>query len=214
MSAPQPRGASGVTYTHAAEGYFDKRGLTRAAGFWGLWGLGVAAVISGDFSGWNFGIGGAGWGGFLIATVIVTLMYVGMIGSIGEMSAAMPHTGGAYSFARSAMGPWGGFVTGLAEKYTITAVVKTYSMVSANPVTNPPHGPIAARANEYAPPVCGKAGDISARLKIRPRYMMAIMMAAMNRPPQPPAPMPKFQPEKWPEMTAPTPRAHSDHTRA
>ena len=44
--------------------------------------------------------------------------------------------------------------------------------------------------------------------------MMAMMMAAMNRPPQPPAPMPKFQPEKWPEITAPTPSAHSDHTRA
>ncbi len=68
MSAPRPRGSSGVSYAHAEEGYFDKRGLTRAAGFWGLWGLGVAAVISGDFSGWNFGIGGAGWGGFLIAT--------------------------------------------------------------------------------------------------------------------------------------------------
>ena len=43
---------------------------------------------------------------------------------------------------------------------------------------------------------------------------MAMMMAAMNKPPQPPAPMPKFQPEKWPEMTAPTPSAHSDQTRA
>ena len=31
------------------------------------------------------------------------------------MSPALPHTGGAYSFARSAMGPWGGFITGLAE---------------------------------------------------------------------------------------------------
>src|SRR4051812_23629192 len=132
MSTPQPRGASGVTYTHAAEGYFDKRGLTRAAGFWGLWGLGVAAVISGDFSGWNFGIGGAGWGGFLIATVIVTLMYLAMIGSIGEMSAAMPHTGGAYSFARSAMGPWGGFVTGLAEnmEYVLTPAVIVFFMSS------------------------------------------------------------------------------------
>src|SRR3712207_9581768 len=89
MSAPQPRGASGVTYTHAEEGYFDKRGLTRTAGFWGLWGLGVAAVISGDFSGWNFGIGGAGWGGFLIATVVVMLMYVTMVASIREMSAAL-----------------------------------------------------------------------------------------------------------------------------
>ncbi len=31
------------------------------------------------------------------------------------MSAALPHTGGAYSFSRTALGPWGGFTTGLAE---------------------------------------------------------------------------------------------------
>src|SRR3712207_9508274 len=101
MSAPQPRGASSVTYTHAAEGYFDKRGLTRAAGFWGLWGLGVAAVISGDFSGWNLGIGGAGWGGFLIATGSVALMYVTMIRRIGEMAAGTPHTGRPSTFSKS-----------------------------------------------------------------------------------------------------------------
>ena len=139
MSAPRPHGASGVTYEHAAEGYFDKRGLTRAAGFWGLWGLGVAAVISGDFSGWNFGIGGAGWGGFLVATAIVTVMYVFMLGSIGEMSAAMPHTGGAYSFARSAMGPWGGFVTGLAETIeyvATTAVIVYFSASYADSITD------------------------------------------------------------------------------
>jgi ethanolamine permease len=48
-----------------------------------------------------------------------------MIFSIGEMSAAMPHTGGAYSFARAALGPWGGFVTGLAEtiEYVVTTAV-------------------------------------------------------------------------------------------
>ena len=41
------------------------------------------------------------------------------------MSPALPHTGGAYSFARSAMGPWGGFITGLAEnmEYVITPAV-------------------------------------------------------------------------------------------
>jgi ethanolamine permease len=139
MSAPQPRGASGVTYTHAAEGYFDKRGLTRTAGFWGLWGLGVAAVVSGDFSGWNYGIGGAGWGGFLIATAVVTLMYVAMIASIGEMASALPHTGGAYSFARSAMGPWGGFVTGLAETIeyvATTAVIVYFSASYADSITD------------------------------------------------------------------------------
>ncbi len=37
----------------------------------------------------------------------------------------MPHTGGAYSFARTAFGPWAGFLTGLAEnvEYVITPAV-------------------------------------------------------------------------------------------
>jgi ethanolamine permease len=44
------------------------------------------------------------------------------------MSPALPHTGAAYSFARSAMGPWGGMVTGLAEsiEYILTPAVIVY----------------------------------------------------------------------------------------
>lgn len=124
---PAPR-IGGVTYSHAEEGYFEKRQLKRTAGFWGLWGIGVAAVISGDFSGWNGGLGTAGWGGLLIASLLMIVMYFGMLFSIGEMSAAMPHTGGAYSFARAAMGPWGGFVTGFAEsiEYVFTTAVVVY----------------------------------------------------------------------------------------
>ena len=127
----------GVEYTHAGKEYFEKRGLTRYAGAAALWGLGVAAVISGDFSGWNLGIGEAGWGGMLIATIIIGGMYMLMIYSISEMSAAMPHTGGAYSFARSAMGPWGGFFTGFAEtiEYVITtAVVGTFAGLYADAI--------------------------------------------------------------------------------
>ena len=123
---------SGVKYTTAQAGYFEKRRLTRSAGIWGLWGLAVAAVISGDFSGWNFGIDFAGFGGMLIAFLLLIVMYYGMIFSIGEMAAAMPHTGGAYSFARAAMGPWGGFVTGLAEtiEYVATTAVIVYFSAS------------------------------------------------------------------------------------
>ena len=136
--AARPRRGGGVTYSQAVEGYFDKRQLTRSAGFWGLWGIGVAAVISGDFSGWNYGIGEAGWGGLLLASIVIGVMFFGMLFSIGEMSAAMPHTGGAYSFARSAMGPWGGFVTGLAEtiEYVFTtAVIVYFSAFYANAAT-------------------------------------------------------------------------------
>ena len=118
------KGGGGVTYREAGAEYFDQRKLRRHAGVWSLWALGVAAVISGDFFGWNFGLA-YGFGGLLVATIVVTVMYFGLCFSISEMSPALPHTGGAYSFSRSAMGPWGGFTTGVAEtiEYVITPAV-------------------------------------------------------------------------------------------
>jgi ethanolamine permease len=139
MADEKMKTSGGVTYHQAGAEYFEKRKLLRTAGFWGLWGIGVAAVISGDFSGWNFGIGEAGWGGLAIASVVIIVMYFGMLFSIGEMAAAMPHTGGAYSFARAAMGPWGGFVTGFAEtiEYVFTTAVIVYFSASyADAVTD------------------------------------------------------------------------------
>jgi ethanolamine permease len=120
----EQRTVGSVTYREAGQDYFDKRRLRRFAGVWSLWALGVAAVISGDFFGWNFGLA-YGFGGLLVATVFITIMYFGLCFSIAEMSPALPHTGGAYSFGRSAMGPWGGFTTGVAEtiEYVITPAV-------------------------------------------------------------------------------------------
>jgi ethanolamine permease len=114
-----------VTYQNAGKDYFEKRKLRRHARVWSLWALGVGAVISGHFSGWNFGIGAGGWGGLFIAAIIIAVMYLGLTFSLAEMSPALPHTGGAYSFARSAMGPWGGFITGFAEsiEYIMTPAV-------------------------------------------------------------------------------------------
>jgi ethanolamine permease len=119
------RKVGSVTYQEVGQEYFEKRGLRRHAGVLSLWALGVAAVISGDFFGWNLGLPAGGFGGLAIATVIITIMYVGLCYSIAEMSPALPHTGGAYSFGRSAMGPWGGFITGLAEnlEYVVTPAV-------------------------------------------------------------------------------------------
>jgi ethanolamine permease len=119
------RKVGSVTYQEVGQDYFEKRGLKRHAGVWGLWGLGVGAVISGEYYGWNFGLGTGGFGGLLIAAALMAVMYYGLVYSIAEMSPALPHTGGAYSFARSAMGPWGGFLTGLAEnmEYVITPAV-------------------------------------------------------------------------------------------
>jgi ethanolamine permease len=123
MAEKQTVGA--VTYSTADKSYFTERGLRRYARVWSLWALGVGAVISGHYSGWNFGIGAGGFGGMFIAGLVIMVMYFGLIFSLAEMSPALPHTGGAYSFARSAMGPWGGFLTGLAEnmEYVLTPAV-------------------------------------------------------------------------------------------
>jgi ethanolamine permease len=61
----------------------------------------------------------------MLALGVMTLMYIGLCFSIAEMSPALPHAGGAYSFARTAMGPWAGYITGLAEnmEYILTPAV-------------------------------------------------------------------------------------------
>lgn len=109
------RKSPGVTYQTVGEDYFEQRQLRRHAGLFALWMMGVGAVVAGEYSGWNIGLAQGGFGGMLAATLIIGFMYICLCCSIGEMSAALPHTGGAYSFSRTAMGPWGGFTTGLAE---------------------------------------------------------------------------------------------------
>ncbi|MGB5444827.1 MAG: ethanolamine permease [Psychromonas sp.] len=95
--------------------YLAQRQLKKGAAGWILLaGLGVSYVISGDFAGWNFGIAQAGWGGFAVAAVLMGIMYLTLVLSLAEMSAAIPAAGGGYSFARQAMGPAGGYLTGLA----------------------------------------------------------------------------------------------------
>src|SRR5262245_29480736 len=124
MAPPPPAPA----YSEKGADYFRERELRRVAGPWKLWALGVAAVISGEFSGWNLGLAAGGFVGLAIATVVITVMYVLVCLCLAEMSAALPHTGGAYSFARTSMGPWAGFVTGMAEnlEYILTPAVIAY----------------------------------------------------------------------------------------
>ncbi len=115
----------GVEYNTVGVEYFEKRALRRHARVWSLWALGVGAVISGNFFGWNLGLDAGGFGGLFLAAIVATVMYICICYSIAEMSPALPHTGGAYSFGRSAMGPWVGFLTGLSAniEYVLTPAV-------------------------------------------------------------------------------------------
>ena len=100
---------------HVDQDYLAKRQLKKGTAGWVLLaGLGVSYVISGDFAGWNFGIGVAGWGGFAIAAVLMAVMYLTLVLSLAETAAAIPAAGGGYRIARQVMGPSGGYLTGLA----------------------------------------------------------------------------------------------------
>ena len=79
-----------------------------------LWALAVGLVISGEYFGWNLGWDVAGTGGFLIATILVTIFYVTFIFSFTELTAAIPHAGGPFAYANKALGPLGGLIAAYA----------------------------------------------------------------------------------------------------
>ncbi len=120
----------GMTGVAESSEYFEKRSLKKGSVSWVmLMSLGIAYVISGDFSGWNFGIANGGWLGMVIAFVVMGAMYLFMVLGIAEMSSAMPTAGAGYGFARKAMGRVGGALTGFAIliEYTICpAAISTF----------------------------------------------------------------------------------------
>ena len=130
MSEQERRTRQGAGYENVGQEYMQDRQLQKGAAGWVLLaGLGIAYVISGDAAGWHFGLGVGGWGGLLIATLLMATMYTAMVFSLAELSAALPTAGGGYAFARRAMGPWGGYLTGTAIliEYTLApAVVATF----------------------------------------------------------------------------------------
>ena len=79
-----------------------------------LWGLAVGLVISGEYFGWNLGWDAAGTIGFLISTIIVTVLYICFVFSFTELTASIPHAGGPFAFAYKAFGPYGGLIAGYA----------------------------------------------------------------------------------------------------
>lgn len=116
---------SQTDYENVSDDYLEKRQLKKGVAGWILLAsLGVSYVISGDFAGWNFGFASGGFGGMLIATLLMATMYACMVFGLAELSASLPTAGGGYSFARRAMGTWGGFLTG-------TAVLLEYSIAPA-----------------------------------------------------------------------------------
>ncbi|HEY9782746.1 MAG TPA: ethanolamine permease [Leptolyngbyaceae cyanobacterium] len=114
-----------VNYQRVNDSYLKRRQLQGSTDWVLLSSLGVGAVISGDFYGWNFGLTVGGFWGLFIATCLMAGMYICMVYSIAELSAAFPYAGGFYSFTRSAFGPLLGFICGVAVtiEYVLTPAV-------------------------------------------------------------------------------------------
>jgi ethanolamine permease len=126
------RKVGSATYRQVGDDYLAQRTLQKSAGWVMLWALGVAAVISGDFFGWNYGLATGGFGGLLIATVFMAIMYVCMVLCIAELSTALPFAGGFYAFTRSAMGPSMAFVNTVTDivEYVVTPAVVVISIAA------------------------------------------------------------------------------------
>jgi ethanolamine permease len=85
-----------------------------ALGWVNVAGLGIAIAISGQFSGWNFGLAAGGWGGLVVAALITTVFYLGFTQCIAELAAAMPSAGGFETYCRRAFGISAGYIVGMS----------------------------------------------------------------------------------------------------
>ncbi|MBI4249857.1 MAG: ethanolamine permease [Elusimicrobia bacterium] len=101
---------------HPVVGHQEKGSqLKKALGPWMLWGLGVGYVIGGEYFGWNLGLPVGGTYGMLAATLIVTVMYLTFVFSYTELACAIPKAGGVFDYGLRALGPYGGFLSGLVQ---------------------------------------------------------------------------------------------------
>jgi ethanolamine permease len=80
-----------------------------------IWGLGVGYVISGAYFGWNLGLPEGGPYGMLLATGLVTILYVSFVLGYAELACALPRAGGVFVYTSRAFGPQVGFIGGVAQ---------------------------------------------------------------------------------------------------
>jgi len=92
----------------------DAKTLRKGLNGFHLWGLAVGLVISGEYFGWSYGWASAGTLGFMIATIVVAIMYTAFIFSFTELTTAIPHAGGPFAYAFRAFGPDAAFFAGVA----------------------------------------------------------------------------------------------------
>lgn len=92
--------------------YLREHALRKPLGVRHIWALGVGAVITGEYFGWNGGLLEGGPIGMLLATLFVCVLYMLWVLTLSELAVAMPFAGGPLAYGRRASGPTLGFVMG------------------------------------------------------------------------------------------------------
>jgi ethanolamine permease len=83
-------------------------------------GLGIALVVAGQFTGWNYGLAAGGWANMAAATLLMAVFCFGLALCVAELSAALPHAGGIYTYAEAAFGSFAGYLVGFAVFTALT----------------------------------------------------------------------------------------------
>ncbi len=76
--------------------------------------LGAAIAISGNFSGWNYGLGVGGWGGMLVAAIAMALLFFILTQCLAELAVALPQGGGFDYYAEYSLGRAAGYLAGMS----------------------------------------------------------------------------------------------------
>src|SRR5215831_17059133 len=92
--------------------YLKDHALKKPMGTLHIWALGVGAVITGEYFGWNPGLKEGGPIGMLLASLFVCALYMAWVLSLSELSVTMPFAGGPLAYGRRAVGPAFGFIMG------------------------------------------------------------------------------------------------------
>lgn len=79
-----------------------------------VWCLGIVIVIGGQYFSFNEGLK-AGFGSYLISTLLMGSAYACLIFCMAEMTSGLPFSGGAYGMARVVFGYYPGFLIGITE---------------------------------------------------------------------------------------------------
>jgi ethanolamine permease len=92
--------------------------------------LGIAIAISGNFSGWNYGLAVGGWSSMLIDAVGMALMFFALAQCLAELAAAFPDGAGFDHYVREGFGAGTGWICGLSLAVALaigTGLAATFS---------------------------------------------------------------------------------------